>query len=338
MPDSVLVVKIAAIGDVVMALPMVTAVRERAPQARLAWLCGRTVAPLLRRVQGIDETIVVDDVRLLAGSRLDRARVVAGAWLALRGRRFDAVYVAHTDPRYRLLARGARAGTLRALDGTGLRAGPLPGRHHADEYVRLVTGLDDHRAAPCAPPAVDVALPAALAEHLPAGRPLVALAPGGARNAAREDGLRRWPLDRYAALAQRLLGDGCPVVLVGAASDAWVREAFAGLPVVDLVGATDLPALVALFARCAAVVTHDSGPLHLADLAGTPRVALFGPTPPRSFVRDDARTRLLWPGAALPCAPCYDGRGFAACARNLCMEAIGVDAVAAGVRALLASG
>ena len=178
-----------------------------------------------------------------------------------------------------------------------------------------------------------------LAAELPAdpATPLVAITPGGARNVARENALRRWPLERYAALARSLRASGCRVVTVGDAGDAWVRGAFAPGEVIDLVGRTDLPQLVAVFRRCAAVVAHDSGPMHLARLAGAPVVALLGPTPPAMFFRPDQRSLVLWPGAALPCAPCYDGLDFAPCADNRCMQMIDVDDVVARVQAVLAA-
>jgi len=180
----------------------------------------------------------------------------------------------------------------------------------------------------------------ALADRLEAGEDArrIALAPGGARNIARDNPLRRWPLDRYAALARQLLASGARVALTGGPTDSWVREGFAGLPVDDFIGATDLPGLVAFYRRCAAVVTHDSGPLHLARLAGTRVVGLFGPTLPAAFAPAAARTEVLWPAASLPCAPCYDGREFAACDDNRCMQLIGVPAVIAALDRALAAG
>ena len=156
----------------------------------------------------------------------------------------------------------------------------------------------------------------------PDGRPLIAITPGGARNVARENPLRRWPLDRYAELADTLHAQGYRIVLTGDRTDGWVRPAFRDRQVLDLIGATDLPALAALLRSCAAVVGHDSGPLHIARLVGTPVVALLGPTPPSMFFRPDPRTAVLWPGGALPCAPCYNGHEFAHCGNNVCMQMI----------------
>jgi heptosyltransferase-2 len=330
-PRTALIVKLAAIGDVVMALPMVTALREMAPECRITWLAGQTSAPLLSHVAA------VDDRAILAGSTARKAAAVAAAWRMLAGRSFDLVLIAHSDARYQRLAQTVRSPERRWLGRRSPRPGLLPGRNHTAEYVRLVTGNDTLRTTLPAPPTVDPPLPDALARELatfnPGAAALFVLAPGGARNPGRTDNLRRWPADRYVELARRLHAGGHAVVLVGDAGDAWVRTVFASTPVLDLIGRTDLPALVALFRRCALVVAHDSGPLHLARLAGAPTVGLFGPTMPHVFVPPGSSTHVLWPGAALPCAPCYDGREFAACDNNACMQAISVDAVAAAIAA-----
>jgi heptosyltransferase-2 len=94
--------------------------------------------------------------------------------------------------------------------------------------------------------------------------------------------------------------------------------------------------LLAVLQNCDALVGHDSGPLHLARLVGTPSLALLGPTPPSMFFRS-ADAGYLWPGGALPCAPCYDGRDFAACDDNRCMQMIDVDTVLRRAQALVGS-
>jgi heptosyltransferase-2 len=336
LPRSVLIVKLAAIGDVVMSLPMITALRAQDAATRVTWLCGKTVAPLLACVDGIDELVEIDDAAVLAGTQAQKAQAVMAGWSALSGRRFDLVLTAHADARYRMLAARVRARERRWLGESRRRPRLVPGRYHGDEYARLVTEVDDGTATRFAPPALHAALDAAVAERLDAlgGRRLIALAPGGARNPARENPLRRWPLEHYAALARRLAANGDAVLVTGSDGDAWVRPAFAGTGAVDLVGATTLPGLAALYARCAAVVAHDSGPMHVARLVDAPVVALFGPTMPSSVLPASARAIALWPGSALPCAPCYDGLEFAACGANQCLQLLAPDAVAGAVGAL----
>ena len=323
---SALIVKLAAVGDIVMALPMVSALRAEDPDVRITWMCGRKAAPLVRLVEGVSEVVSVDEAAMLAGSLFAQVVAVIAAWRRMGARRFDAVYIAHSDARYRVLAWPIRAQTWRWLGSTKQARGIVPGRAHTDEYVRLVTGLDDFRAPSFPPPDLHIELSKDLVRRIdafnPDGRPLIAITPGGARNVARENPLRRWPLDRYAELADTLHTQGYRIVLTGDRTDGWVRTAFRDRQVLDLIGATDLPTLAAVLRACAAIVGHDSGPLHMARLVGTPVVALLGPTPPSMFFRHDPRTASYGPAAALPCAPCYNGHEFAQCGNNVCMQMI----------------
>jgi heptosyltransferase-2 len=161
--------------------------------------------------------------------------------------------------------------------------------------------------------------------------------PGGARNALRDTPQRRWPVERYAALARRLHAHGYAVVLVGDADDRRVLPAFADVPVVDRLGGLSVVQSTAVLAACDVVVSHDTGPMHLARLVRAPLVALFGPTSPHDFAPEDGRTRVLWGGRRLACRPCYDGREVAPCRDNLCMQELSVDAVEDAALAMAAS-
>ena len=96
---------------------------------------------------------------------------------------------------------------------------------------------------------------------------------------------------------------------------------------IDCIGGTTLPQFISLADTCSLVVSHDTGPLHLAGLSHAPVLALFGPTDPGSFLPRRPGVRVLWGGEDLACRPCYDGRDFAPCESNGCMQAITVAAV-----------
>jgi heptosyltransferase II len=331
----VLVVKIAPIGDVVLSLSMVTALRREHQCAEIVWLCGKSVAPLLSEIPSI-ELITVDEARLLTGSFFQRIGQVLSVWRRILARRFDLVVLGYSDRRYKILTFPAAARTRRAFNRKGGRWWPVPGRYHGDEFARLITGVDGPHASSAALPRINPRLSEQLAA-LTRGRTVIALAPGGARNLLEDVMLRRWPLDLYRRLAQELAHRRFSVAIVGAPSDTWVRVAFDGVDVLDLIGRTSLPELVAFYQRCAAVVTHDSGPMHLAVLAGAPTVALFGPTVPGEKVPKSGRIRVIWGGENLPCRPCYDGKVYAACSDNRCMKQISVAQVVKAVLDLVES-
>jgi ADP-heptose:LPS heptosyltransferase len=100
-------------------------------------------------------------------------------------------------------------------------------------------------------------------------------------------GSRRWPVDRYAALARRLHARGAQVVVTGGAGEAAAAAAVvgaAGLPGQALLaGRTTMPELAGLVAHARLVVSADTGVAHLATAYGTPSVVLFGPVPPAEW-------------------------------------------------------
>ena len=343
----VLIVKIGAIGDVVMGLPMIGATRALDAGAHVTWLVGSTARPVLDLVEGLDEVITVDDGALFGGSPVRRLQAMMRVWRHLGRRKFDLVVTAHTDWRYRMLTCFTRARVRRGLSRLG-RGASVRGRYAAVEYARLITGSDGPGKVPLFPPhSASWPNPPFLAA---AGRKTVIIAPGGARNALRDDPLRRWPTESYASLARDLLEAGCQVVLVGAPHDVYVRPSFGGIEVVDLIGRTSLSELASVVRMADVVVTHDSLALHLAVLAGSRAVALFGPVLPMERCPPDEtlftsagdappptqrRLHAVWGGQGLKCRPCYDGQNFAVCGRNECMREITAPEVLSYVLRLL---
>jgi heptosyltransferase II len=329
-----LIVKLAALGDVAMASTLLAAIRRQQPDAHVTWLCGSRVADLVRLLPGVDEVLVADEVRLLRGSVLQRLAALLHVWRLLGLRRVDVLVLAHADRRYRALVATVRAGRRRTLVQTpSPRMLPIPGRYHGDEYVRLLDDRDSHG------PIVGHGTLADVRAALPprSGPPVgVVLVPGGTRNVLRESALRRWPVERYRDVASRLRDAGHAVTLVGDAADEWVRPFFAGLEVRDEIGAHDLAGTLGLLAAADLVISHDTGPLHLARLVRAPLLALFGPTSPSQFVTEDPLTGVIWGGGNLACRPCYDGREFAACRDNLCMQEIAASTVVERALTMLA--
>lgn len=329
-----LIVKLSALGDVAMASALPNAIRRRDPDAQVTWLCGGAVAELVRLFPDVNEILVADETSLLRGSAVQRALALLSVWRLLAGRRFDHVLLGHGDARFRAIVLPVRAGRIRGLShAPSPRMLPIPGRYHGDEYVRL---LEDDSSGPIVGhwplPDVRPFLPTTTS-RAPVG---VALVPGGARNLLRESALKRWPIEGYREVATRLRAAGFVVTLVGDGSDAWVRPHFAGIDVHDEIGAHGLTGTLSLLSAADLVISHDTGPLHLARLVRAPLLALFGPTNPGQFVAEDATTSVLWGGATLACRPCYDGKEFACCRNNVCMQDISPAAVTDRALAMLA--
>lgn len=289
----VLIIKIGAIGDVIMALPMARAVRKQAHSVHVTWVCGKRVAPLIRASGLAERVIPINEDRL--------ALEIPKVWWQLGFERFDRVLCAHRDWRYQLFTH---------LRGT--RWDPRPGIYHGVEYLRMI-GSTELEWPKLKLPEVDIS-----AE--------IVLAPGGMRDEIPGRGLRMWPIQRYAELAARL---NQRIILVGGSQDHWVVDYFDGA--IDCVGKLSLLETIAVMQKAKLVITHDGGPLHMAILAKTDVVGLFGPTDPNQF---------LPPGVSAVtanafCSPCYDGKYYANCAHQSCMRNISVDQVYKRVQCVL---
>lgn len=267
------------LGDAIMAIPAMAALRSALPGSTLFLAASAAVAPLFQ-----ETTQVSPDRMLTVDSRTEPA--------LLREAQADAIVLLTNSFRTAWAARqaGIRERWGYRAHGRSLlltRAVRRPGRVHQSEYyLNLVRALE----VPADSIVPKIAITPATRERVErllttAGvdraTPIVGVAPGAAYGHA-----KRWPPRRVAELAGRLTAHGAAVVLVGASGDRDAgREIESTLPpgarVTDLIGRTDLRLFAGVLAACHAFVSNDSGAMHLAAAAGVPVAAIFGPTDER---------------------------------------------------------
>jgi heptosyltransferase-2 len=291
------------LGDTVMALPMLAALRAAEPGARIT-LVGRWATLLAG--QGVADVALPYPRPLALRRRLARAlaadRVDVAVLLP------SSIESALAAWRWRAARRVGYATDGRAALLTDALPLPAPRQHQVDEYAALLAplGVTDVAAAPAWTLRRDDAMDAEIARLL---------ADAGAEADARLVGLhlgaafgssKLWPADAFGRLARRLAAAGLTPMLLGTADDADTAIAVtraAGGPVASLVG-RDRPALLPrLLARLRCLVSGDTGVAHLAAAVGVATVTLFGPTDRRLTAPRGRDSRTLDRGA--PCAPCF---------------------------------
>ena len=316
-----------------MCLPLISEIRKKKPDAHITWLCGKQVLPLLERIEGIDELIGVDENKLLKGSLPVRFSEVFRVWTKLLFRRFDLQLYYYHSGLYKILSIPSLIPETRGFgrNKTGNLL-PVPGRHHSLEYIRAFHAEEGpENLQPVYPGFKN--LPA---KNTGTESKRIVLACGGARNLLRNDDLRRWPLGHYASLGKMITGKGWELTLTGSPGDAWVKEAFAGVEYTDFIGKQNLCEFIEFLSGADLLITHDSGPLHLADLAGCPVLGLFGPTMPEEKKSLQEKSAYLWGGENLSCRPCYDGRDYGKCRSNDCLKTISAEEVWTKAQEMLA--
>ena len=326
---SILIVKIGAIGDVVMALSMITAIDLKYERAKITWLCGKTVEPLLRNCLRINEIITLDENNLLTGNFITRILEILKTWKKLFLRKFDLTIIAYRYSGYKALTLPAFTGQIKDFRGKDRSNILIPGRYHAVEYARLILEKDDWETAEAGFPKINVTSGNVILNKLDnlKGKKIV-LNPGGAKNLINGGELRRWSIECYRDIAKRLSQNRTTnIILIGSDQDEWVLEFFNNLDVTNLINKTSLPDLIYLLEKCDLLLTHDTGIMHLAKLTSIGVIALFGPTHPSGFIGKNENIFPVWNGENLACSPCYDGKKFADCDNNVCMKNISVEHV-----------
>ena len=307
----VLVKQVNWLGDVVMSLPALRAVRRAYPLARLSVLIKSELASFFDGSNWID-AVIPYRLRSGVGGLRDRAALVA----ELRRRKFDVAILfpdSFDAAFWAAMARiPVRAGYIR--DGRGLllthgvRRTPASLKGHQVHY-RLqmlaealgITG-DATEYAPDVGEGARRTMQDWLAQHRRGSGRLIALAPGAAYGPAKE-----WPVDRWAGLIDRLSQrHRVESILVGSPAERARCEevAIASGGALVTAGETSVGELVALLSLCDGFAGNDSGAMHVAAALGIPTVGIFGSTSPE-------RTSPLGPQATVvykpvACSPCLD--------------------------------
>jgi heptosyltransferase-1 len=332
---SCLIVRLGALGDIVHALPLLAALRRARPDARIDWLVDTRHRAILDHVDGLSAIVAVDTRRLRGPTGL--VAVVR----ALRAASYDLAIDAQGLVKSAMLARLAGARRVLGFDRAHLRealarfayddtATPR-GPHVVDKALALAEAAGVAAASPAfalvPPPDADVVAHVRRILGTGPSGPFAVLNPGAAWPN------KRWPADRFGALAREIRrrhgwrsvvvhgpGENPLAVSVVTAADGPEGRA------AELAPSTGLGDLLALLAGASLVVSGDTGPLHLAAALGRPVVGLYGPTDPARngpWAADDVTV-----SRAARCRCAHQRRCHA---ERWCLDDVTVDEVADAV-------
>jgi predicted lipopolysaccharide heptosyltransferase III len=332
---SILVIRLYFLGDVLLSTPVIAALKNRFPDARLSVLIKKRALDILVGNPAVDDVIIYDEPeryhnpvwQLRLASRLRRARYDLA--VDLTGDLRSSLLLLAADPGFRTGVNHAGLGCL--LD----RRIPYRSTGHVVDHLLsalLPLGVDAGEETPSLYLTKEEQIQARdLLESrgITAGESFVMLSPGAGSR------LKRWRPERFGNLAERIKKElGLSSVVTGATGDRELADAVvasSGGAAVSLAGATDVRLLAAVAAEAVIFVGNDSGPMHITASQGTPIVALFGASTPERFAPRGARSRIIW--HRFDCSPCDQRR----CGRpdGSCMDAIEVAEVLGAVTELL---
>jgi ADP-heptose:LPS heptosyltransferase len=346
----ILIMRLAAYGDILMATPMLAALRRAYPSAQITWIVERHQ----------NDTIVanphVDELLLWEGRYWKRLlrRGLFPLWLhsalKLRGellkRRFD-IFVSLQPEEWPLLTlslpsakkigvfdtfkrfnRSTRTSSYVKYFTDPFTSNVLP-VHRTDQYLLVLKalGLSESVSKQMYMGITDEADSVAYAHLVQAGwdgnRQTVVIAPQTTWPS------RCWPTERYSAVANALANDDFQIVLIGSPKEqesiAKIRSTMARSPIV-LDGNLSFLQVSAVIARASLVVSGDTGPMHVASALSVPHVAIFGPTSASWY--GALSGNLVHLSHEVPCGPCdqktcpLQGKP-----KMICMDLVTVDEV-----------
>jgi heptosyltransferase II len=294
------------VGDAIMAIPALQAIRAREPKSEITILARRWVSAIYQGQGLADHLTVLEDLpnpsARIREERFDAAILLQNAfnaaWLAWRAGIQERIGFAR-DGRSWLLTRAIPVPA----------AGEIPA-HESYYYLELLRRagwlrqlptVDDIRLA-IAPENREKAKKHIVSAGARASSRRIAIAPGAAYGSA-----KCWPPERFAELADRLIARfDADVILFGAPSERDIAARIASgmrRRAVNLTGETSIEDLPAYFSACDVFVGNDSGAMHVAAAAGVPVVAIFGSTDPDGTAPVTSRRSLV--RNAPSCSPCF---------------------------------
>ncbi|OIO37434.1 MAG: lipopolysaccharide heptosyltransferase II, partial [Candidatus Omnitrophica bacterium CG1_02_49_10] len=330
----ILIVKFGAIGDTILAVPSLRAVRKKFPKAFIAVLTAKASAEVLQRCPYIDEIILFErgaarPFRIYAALR-KLMRYDFDISIDLQNN-FDSHVLAFMAGISKRVGydRGKTSVLLsdRARD-PGIPITPVAHQFHLlsllgieerDQRLELWLSDEDNES-------VNKFLKDNWVDE---AQPIIGISPV----ASSRWKTKRWPPEKFAALSEMISRElHMRTVITGGASDAKVIEDsfdFTDGNLINACGRTSLMELACLIKRCSVFITGDSASLHIASGVGAPFVALFGPTDPARHLPPSDKFILLY--KKVKCSPCYKSE----CRDIRCMKHIKTEDVFDAVRELL---
>lgn len=278
-PHNICIFRLSALGDATHTVPVVRALQAAWPECRISWIIGKLEHRLLGTLPGV-EFIVYD--------KRGGLKAFQGLRRALQGRRFDVLLHMQVALRANLLSRLVKAplrlgwDAARSRDQHQLfinrRIAAVPFQHQVQGFLEFPRALGLQVAEP------DWRLPIARPDHawaeqqLPGDQPTLVISPCSSHP------LRNWPAERYAGVADHAASALKMRVVLSGGPSALERETAAAIeqamqqPSINLVGKDTLGQSMALLQRATALLSPDSGPVHIANAVGTPVIGLYAAT------------------------------------------------------------
>lgn len=332
--ERVLIIKLSSIGDVVHTLPFLEVLRSNYPRLKIDWCVDEEAYPIIEGNPYVNKIIISKrkawKKKIFYISKWLKIAKEARSFLSeLRKKEYDIVIDLQG-----LLKSGIIAGICKGNRKIGLNGAREYGwlfvneivnvdynQHAIDRYLQVASYLgcsslnwnwniyisDNDKNI------IDTLIVQINKNNLP----LIAINPCARWKS------KLWQMEKFSELTKRLINIGVKPVFLGNTKDKMIIDKILKdiKGAVNLSGALNLKQLAYFYSRCAAVVTVDTGPMHIAVLGGCKVISIFGPTDPKRTGPYGEGHQII--RANIPCSPCFKRN----CKDMICMKEISVDMV-----------
>jgi len=335
--EKILITRLSAIGDVIHALPVAYALRQKYPEAQIDWLVEVKAYPLVKLNPYLDNVIILPRKEwreMLSNDVIGAVKSFFNFFKEMKQRNYDLNLDLHG------LFKSSLSGFL---SKAGLRMGPADGRelstlfyqakieipdrslHKVERNLHLASALgaktDEVNYGLKMTPVIKSRVSRLFeAENICQKKRLVAINPFTTWES------KNWFLERYFQLANELIKEGHYVIFTGARSDREAIDSFIAVEdnsYSNLAGKTDLEELTEIYNRAVLYIGGDTGPTHLAAAVKLPVISMMGPTDPETHGPYGAEHTVIQDNS-LECIRCWDQH----CSRKMqCMKSISVEQV-----------
>jgi len=311
-PEKILIMRSGGIGDVLMSTPLVKAIRKHYPKAEITYFVGNWSKNVIEDNPNIDKIFNYDDM-IIIGRNIFK---IIGLIKRIRKQKFDLIFNLEKSWHWALLAFlfgiKARVGFNRYGEGfANTISVPFNGKKYELEYYLDLARLlnmkisSDNMEIYITKKEKSISNKFIIKNKLKKNK-ILGIAPGGADNPAQQAVIKRWPLDNYVKLINKLTEEKKTYIMIfGGSNDVETCKELVNKiknkeQVINTTGKLTIKESAALMKYCKLFITHDAGPMHIAGAVKVKLIALFGPTQahrfaPKNIIVIKAKSK-----------PCYD--------------------------------
>jgi len=341
-----LIINIFGIGDVLFTTPMIRSIKNAYPDAAIGYICNQRAFPVLEHHPDINHFHIYERDFFRQVGRLSRRDLIKAYFRfirEIRSQHYDTVFDLSLSTFMNWVT--VLAGIRRRVGyhyknrspflTMSVRLKGYEGKHVVEYYLDLVA----RAGIPVSSQRLEVSIPDADRQWVQrlikeidfkSMAYLICLVPGGGASWGKDAGYKRWPPQRWAELADKMIEElGANVILLGSEDEISIgREICAAMKrqPLDMIGRLNLGQYLAFMTHCQLAVVHDGGPLHMAVAAGVPTVSIFGGVDEKVYGPYPATGHAVVTHA-VSCRPCYREFRRPPCEHIRCLNEMSVAEV-----------